>query len=196
MSILDDSLAQPARQADRTKGCGPYPNQASSLYILPWEVDASFVVESENCRPGSPTHSGNPKHAYDFTMPIGTPIHAARSGVVLDVEDLFRDGNRVPGSENQIFVRHEDGTVARYYHLTYQGVFVTPGDSVTQGQRIGLSGNTGNSANPHLHFDVTEVDCGEPFFGPLCVTVPITFRNTRQHPSGLQLNEAYTAGSL
>ena len=47
-----------------------------------------------------------------------------------------------------------DGTTGEYYHLQQDGVFVAPGDSVARGQLIGLSGKTGYTASPHLHFAV------------------------------------------
>ena len=51
-------------------------------------------------------------------------------------------------------VLHDDWTTGEYYHLKKDGVLVEVGDRVVAGQKIGLSGNTGNSALPHLHFGV------------------------------------------
>jgi murein DD-endopeptidase MepM/ murein hydrolase activator NlpD len=97
-------------------------------------------------------------HAVDIPMPIGTPVHAAREGVVMDVaryfhgagDDLKRDGPRA----NYVRILHDDGSMALYAHLDYEGVMVRPGQVVERGQRIGLSGNTGFSTGPHLHFAV------------------------------------------
>jgi murein DD-endopeptidase MepM/ murein hydrolase activator NlpD len=172
-----------------------YPGQGKSSYVLPWTVGETYRVVNTNCGRGQ-THNGLARFAYDFQMPVGTIIRASRGGTVISVNEQFQDYNRTPGDENWIFVRHDDGTVARYYHLTQEGSFVEAGSVVSVGQRIGRSGATGYigfQSIPHLHFDVTAQECGEFFFGSLCATVPITFRNTRAHSAGLVDREEYTA---
>lgn len=97
-------------------------------------------------------------HAVDIQMPTGTPVHAARKGVVMDVaryfhgagDDLERDGPRA----NYVRILHDDGSMTLYTHLDYEGVLVRPGQRVSRGERIGRSGNTGYSTGPHLHFAV------------------------------------------
>jgi murein DD-endopeptidase MepM/ murein hydrolase activator NlpD len=169
----------------RAACAGPYPNQATSLYVLPYDVGETFVVGQGNC--GSSSHAAGTLalYAYDFLMPIGTTIIAARSGQVILVEERFTDGNRMPGQENYINIRHSDGTLAGYVHLTQNGALVSVGDMVTQGDVIGLSGDTGSSTQPHLHFHVQQAS-GLP-------TIPITFRNTRAHPQGLLQGQSYLA---
>ncbi|MGH7409039.1 MAG: M23 family metallopeptidase [Candidatus Methylomirabilales bacterium] len=125
------------------------------------------------------------QYAYDILMPIGTPILASRTGTVLLVEERFLDGTRIPDQENYINVTHSDGTIAGYVHLTTDGALVGVGDTVTQGQVIGLSGDSGSSSEPHLHFHLQGCEG--------CATVPMTFRNTRPHPRGLVQGESYTA---
>lgn len=58
---------------------------------------------------------------------------------------------------NFVCVQHSDGTYARYFHLSRNGVRVKKGDRVAAGDILGLSGNTGFSSAPHLHFDVVDV---------------------------------------
>ena len=102
------------------------------------------------------SHYGN--FAIDFKMKQGTAVHAARDGVVVTVkEDQTRGGvgKKYVGQENGIVIRHSDGSYAHYLHLQYKGALVEVGDTVRQGQPIGLSGSTGFSAFPHLHFEVT-----------------------------------------
>jgi murein DD-endopeptidase MepM/ murein hydrolase activator NlpD len=105
-------------------------------------------------------------------MPTGSPVVAARPGVVVSVEERYRDGTRKPGEENYVVVRHSDGTFARYYHLTTAGALVDSGAAVRRGELIARSGNSGASAGPHLHFDVTK---GCARWG--CQTIPIHFDN-------------------
>ena len=165
--------------------CGPYPPQSSSPYILPYEVGKQFIVGQGNCSNGSHRKGTDVQYAYDFLMPIGTPIVAARSGVVLLVEERYIDGNRTAGQENYINVTHSDGTIAGYVHLTKDGALVKVGDTVSKGDVIGFSGDTGSSTEPHLHFHVQ--GCSG------CRTVPVTFSNTRPHAHGLREGEAYNA---
>ena len=167
-------------------GCaGPYPDQVSSAYVLPWRVGEGYRIGQGNCGPGSHAAGTLVQYAYDILMPIGTPIIASRSGRVLLVEERFPDGTRTPGQENYINVTHSDGTIAAYVHLTTAGALVGVGDAVVQGQVIALSGDSGSSTEPHLHFHVQGCEG--------CATVAVTFRNTRPHPRGLAEGESYAA---
>ncbi len=172
--------------------CTGYTDQARSPYVLPWTVGEAFVVLTGNCGQLA-THQGIARYAYDFSLPVGTHVHAARAGTVIAVKEQFVDGNNVPGNENYIFIQHNGGTVARYYHLTRWGALVKLGQAVAQGELIGLSGNTGRSLSPSLHFDVVGQVCGTAFFGPRCLTIPLTFKNTGPHPTGLAENQLYRA---
>jgi murein DD-endopeptidase MepM/ murein hydrolase activator NlpD len=131
--------------APSTRQCaGPYPEQSTSPYILPWRVGETYRVGQGNCGSGSHAAGTIVQCAYDVLMPVGTAIVAARSGAVLLVEERFVDGTRIPGQENYINVIHADGTIAGYVHLTRAGALVDVGDEVTQGQVIGLSGDSGS----------------------------------------------------
>lgn len=103
------------------------------------------------------------RHAVDFATPIGTPVLAARDGRVMQVEDGFDDAgldrDTLGGRANFIRLLHEDGTMTLYAHLKPGGVLVRVGQQVWAGQQIGLSGNTGFSTGPHLHF-VVQVNRG------------------------------------
>lgn len=105
---------------------------------------------------GSATHLEANFYALDFAMPEGTPVLAARSGVVVDVQDGFHRGGMRPElleRANLVAIAHADGTLASYGHLR-AGIEVAEGDTVGRGQLIGFSGSTGFSAQPHLHFHV------------------------------------------
>lgn len=97
------------------------------------------------------------RHALDFAADVGTVVQAARAGTVMQVASGFdRSGldAKYTGRANFIRIVHEDGTMALYAHLDTNGVHVRPGQRVQAGQQIGLSGNTGYSTGPHLHFVV------------------------------------------
>jgi murein DD-endopeptidase MepM/ murein hydrolase activator NlpD len=105
-------------------------------------------------------YGGRFSHAYkaalDFEMPVGTPVYAARSGVVYAFKDDSDIGGLSPGYEkaaNYIIIRHPDGTYGCYWHLRKGGVLTRKG-AVSQGQVIGYSGATGMVLSPHLHFSV------------------------------------------
>jgi murein DD-endopeptidase MepM/ murein hydrolase activator NlpD len=127
-----------------------YPEPEDSPYRLPFPDGRPHLCAQGNR--GVFTHRGDLEYAYDFAMPVGSPVHAARAGEVIEV-DVSHDGiGNYRG--NQIRIRHDDGSVAVYAHLQHRGSSVAQGDRVAQGQRIGSSGTTGRSVYPHLHFQV------------------------------------------
>jgi len=109
------------------------------------------------------THSEPPnQYAVDIVMPIGTPILAARSGVVMDMEDDFHGAaqqERYLTRSNHVRILHDDGTMAVYAHLQANSLRVREGAKVKRGQWIANSGNTGYSNGPHLHF-VIQLNAG------------------------------------
>lgn len=125
------------------------------LYRLPFSLSKSYpVVQGFN---GGYSHQGLSRFAVDFAMPVGTEVHAARGGVVVDIESRHNKGGasrRYGRYANFIVIEHNDGTTGEYYHLKQHGVSVSLGDKVKQGQLIGYSGNTGFTSLPHLHFAV------------------------------------------
>ena len=98
------------------------------------------------------------RYAIDFACDEGTPVVAGRDGTVMQVESDFEkaglDREKYGGRANFVRVLHDDGTMGLYAHLKPEGVLVRVGQRVRQGQRIGLSGNTGFTTGPHLHFAV------------------------------------------
>jgi murein DD-endopeptidase MepM/ murein hydrolase activator NlpD len=123
-----------------------------SLFVLPYTVGESYKVSQGNC--GSTNHIGDLRYGFDFEMPVGTIVRAAMTGIVNAVQEDYSDGDRQFGQENFITIQHDNGTYGRYLHLTKDGALVEPGQVVSRGTPIGLSGNTGFSMAPHLHFDV------------------------------------------
>ena len=127
----------------------------SYLYRLPYGNDVSFpIIQGYGARL---SHRGAERFTLDFGMPVGTPVHAARDGVVALVEDSHDAG--CPREEcgryaNFLVVLHSDGTTGEYFHLERGSVQVRVGEHVARGQRLARSGNTGFSTAPHLHFGV------------------------------------------
>ena len=131
-------------------------NKESSgfAYSLPYEKGRSFLLVQAYQSKFS--HKG--EFALDFKMKKGTKVCAARSGVVVATREDSKKGGynwKYISDGNYVIIRHDDGTYANYWHLSYNGALVKAGDTVQQGQIIGRSGNTGYSAFPHLHFEVT-----------------------------------------
>ena len=127
----------------------------SVTYRMPYATGESYRV-LQGFGAGF-SHRGKERYAVDFAMEVGTPVHAARAGIVARVVDEHDRGCWQDGCgqwANYIVVLHADGTTGQYYHLMQHGALVAVGDRVTAGKLIGYSGNTGHTTMPHLHFAV------------------------------------------
>ena len=140
-------------------------------YRLPFAAAQSFQVTQ--APPDRITHRESSSYnAVDFDMPVGTAIHAAREGLVINVATgFFRGGlsTQMLGEANFVQILHDDGTTAIYAHLQMDTVRVRPGQRVRRGEYIANSGNTGYSGGPHLHFVVIRNA------GMINESVPVTF---------------------
>ncbi|MFE3764722.1 M23 family metallopeptidase [Streptomyces sp. NPDC059104] len=90
-------------------------------------------------------HSGQ-----DFAVPVGTPVKAAAAGTVVKAGP--NGGGDGPAYGNAIVIKHANNTYSQYAHLSK--IQVKIGQKVSVKQQIALSGNTGNSSGPHLHFEI------------------------------------------
>lgn len=112
-------------------------------YIKPisgGRLSSGFGARSAPTKGASTYHKG-----VDWATPIGTPVAASNAGTVVTA-------GWVSGYGYAVFINHADGRQTRYGHLSK--VLVKVGQTVSQGQKIALSGNTGRSTGPHLHFEI------------------------------------------
>ena len=141
----------PLRKQVKLLQKGIIKDDTSYVYALPYEDGRShFLIQGYFSRL---THKE--RAALDFKMKRGTKIYAAREGIVVRVkEDGDRGGlnKKYRPYGNNIVIQHPDNTRGGYWHLQHNGVLVNVGDTVKKGQVIGLSGKTGYTALPHLHF--------------------------------------------
>ena len=134
----------------------PVPDKNLVLYP-PFPSGQTFYI-SQGIE-GKHTHNdAQSEFAVDITMPIGTPVLAAESGIVMDIEEDFNSGGTDRAEyvmkANHVRLLHDDGSMSNYGHLDYNSVVVGLGQRVAAGAIIGRSGNTGFSTGPHLHFSV------------------------------------------
>jgi hypothetical protein len=152
----------------------PIKKPIEGMVILPpfspgeeYPVSQGFLGEKTHNTPDS-------TYAVDIAMPVGTAIHAVRSGTVMDVEEDFNRGGtdfkKFADKANHVRVLHKDGTMALYAHLDLASVSVRPGARIRAGQKIARSGNTGFSSGPHLHFAIQQNT------GLQLISVPFQFR--------------------
>lgn len=136
---------------------GKFKADSSYIYTLPFEHRKKvFLIQAYE---SMFSHKG--EKALDFKVKKGTKICAAREGIVQSVREDSDKGGLKPenlSDGNYVVISHYDGSTAWYWHLQKDGVLVNPGDSIVTGQALGLSGNTGYSAFPHLHFEVQGYD--------------------------------------
>ncbi|MFB6671267.1 peptidoglycan DD-metalloendopeptidase family protein [Streptomyces sp. NPDC056390] len=125
----------PATQASAPKAA------TGSGYVLP--VQSSSVGTAYKTA-GSMWSSGY-HTGVDFVVPTGTPLKAIAAGTVVSAG---LDG----AYGNEVVIQHADGKYSQYAHMS--SLSVSSGQTVTEGQQIGLSGATGNVTGPHLHFEI------------------------------------------
>ncbi|MET7491517.1 M23 family metallopeptidase [Streptomyces sp900116325] len=110
--------------------------------VSQYQLSASFGNDGSRW---AHKHSGQ-----DFAVPVGTKVEAAHGGVVVKAGP--NGGGDGPAYGNAIVIKHDNGMYSQYAHLSRIDVHI--GQSVEKGQQIALSGNTGNSSGPHLHFEI------------------------------------------
>ena len=148
---------------------------ASYSYQLPYRDGPYQVLQGAH---GAFSHNIGTAdaEAIDWAMPVGTRIYPARAGTVIGLRsDCIVGGpdKSLMADCNYVIVKHDDGTMAEYLHIQHNGVLVHLGDHVTTDQPIALSGNTGYTTEPHLHFAVFLQQSGSS-----SRSLPVTFHLT------------------
>jgi murein DD-endopeptidase MepM/ murein hydrolase activator NlpD len=158
-----------------------------TVYEMPFAQGLSSRISQGSHGKFSHSDLGN-AYAVDFEVPEGTAVHAARGGIVVEVEQGHRNGgpNESVGNANVIRIEHGDGTIGEYGHLRFQGASVKVGQVVRAKEPIGYSGNTGRTTGPHLHFDVHV-----PLSGGTYKSVPIQFNVGEAKPVVLEAGITY-----
>lgn len=157
-SLVSCSVSNnPQRREIKLLQKGIIKDDTSFVYHLPYEENKShLLVQGYFSRY---THKN--RAALDFKMKKGTKICAAREGVVVRLkEDGKKGGSNIKYRPfgNFVVIQHADSSRSGYWHLQFNGVLVNVGDTVKQGQVIGMSGRTGYTYFPHLHFIVWRFD--------------------------------------
>jgi murein DD-endopeptidase MepM/ murein hydrolase activator NlpD len=159
------------------------------VYSLPYAAGETYMVTQGFDSKFS--HTGEQKYSIDWGMPEGTPVYAARGGIVAGVKDDSTKGGNdriFAPYANFIIIKHSDGTFGEYLHLKKHGAKVSVGQMVEPGDLIGLSGNTGWSGAPHLHFWVFKAKNGRER-----ESFPIRFKTIKENSVILQEGNYYTA---
>jgi murein DD-endopeptidase MepM/ murein hydrolase activator NlpD len=127
------------------------------VYQLPYpDTEKRHVIQANFGKHSHGPGTGD-EYATDWAMPVGSPVCAARGGIVVALRqysDKQGVGPEFSNFGNYVIIRHEDGTFGKYVHLQKNGALVEIGQRVKVGEVIALSGHTGNSTAPHLHFGV------------------------------------------
>ena len=147
---ISDALASGTYERELTaRGGGSGFDGGSGIAGKGWlRPTASGAVSSNYGRRRAPTKGASSNHdGVDIGVPVGTPVRAVKAGTVTKAGPNGGYGNYVR-------LAHSGGYASFYAHLSSIGV--ARGDRVKRGQKIALSGNTGTSTGPHLHFGMAK----------------------------------------
>ena len=157
LQIVDPSAAYHRYVSVQARFGDPEARPQPYAYRLPYRRGTTFsVLQGFH---GAFSHRGSNEYAVDFDCPVATHVLAARPGIVVASNDAAEGAGTTPDflayqKTNFVLVLHDDGTLGEYMHLAPSGVKVQPGQQVARGDDLALSGNTGYSSTPHLHFQV------------------------------------------
>jgi murein DD-endopeptidase MepM/ murein hydrolase activator NlpD len=161
-------ISSPLAGEDWLAGNGPSNNSVHRRALIPINghayISQRFAIDWVQLYPDGKTYKGDPSDNKNYRA-YGMEIHAVADGVVTQVGDGIPQNT--PGAKslavpitldtiggNHVIMEIGDGLFAFYAHMQPGSLRVKVGDKVTRGQVLGLLGNTGNSSEPHLHFQI------------------------------------------
>lgn len=153
LQAAQGELRELAATASRSGSCGGLPRAASTAAVAAAPAPAPrgrwtrpverYQLSAPFGGPGG--HWADGHTGQDFAVPVGTPVRSVGSGRIVSL--TCGDGFGI-----SMLVEHRRGLYSQYAHLS--AALAAPGERVGPGERIALSGDTGNSTGPHLHFEV------------------------------------------
>ncbi|MFZ3218061.1 MAG: M23 family metallopeptidase [Candidatus Acidiferrales bacterium] len=163
-------ISSPLTGEDWAAGNGPSNTSPHRRALIPINghayISQRFAIDWVQVYPDGNTYKGDPSDNKNYRA-YGAEIHAVADGVVTEVKDGIPQNT--PGAKslavpitletvggNHVIMEIGDGLFAFYAHMQPGSLRVKVGDKVTRGQVLGLVGNTGNSSEPHLHFDLCD----------------------------------------
>jgi len=151
--VIGDAIAQEEKYNGTNTPTGIGTSVSQLLGQVARILAGAFGVTSRQLYPSGKSHSAKyTGKAIDYATPIGTPVFAMAGGV-----STIRDFG-ASSYGKLVSIRHADGTESLYGHLS--SFSTGTGQTVTAGQRIGSTGNSGNSTGPHLHFEWSGLNPG------------------------------------
>ncbi|MGB8800096.1 MAG: M23 family metallopeptidase [Candidatus Acidiferrales bacterium] len=161
-------ISSPLVGEDWVAAGGPSNTSAHRRALIPINghayISQRFAIDWVQVYPDGKTYKGDPSDNKNYRA-YGTEIHAVADGVVTQVGDGIPQNT--PGAKslavpitletiggNHVIMEIGNGLFAFYAHMQPGSLRVKVGDKVTRGQVLGLLGNTGNSSEPHLHFQI------------------------------------------
>ncbi|HZE40909.1 MAG TPA: M23 family metallopeptidase [Stackebrandtia sp.] len=155
VNSLTDGAGRAAADNGKAGSCA----KGAQIAASGWTAPVKAPIVSGFRPPDRPTHYG-----VDLGAKRGTDIHAASGGVVITVEcnaslngapySCDKDGSvSVLGCGWYVEVKHADNIITRYCHMQ-EHPYVKVGQKVQAGEVLGISGTSGNSSGPHVHFEV------------------------------------------
>jgi murein DD-endopeptidase MepM/ murein hydrolase activator NlpD len=146
----DSSADVPAESAPKPEPGWYHPPAKPAVDVTPLpppgKVSFAWPVQGRVISDFGSTTSGQRNDGINIATALGTPIHAAASGVVSYA------GNELKGYGNLVLIRHDGGYVTAYAHA--DSLLVSRGDAVMRGQVIGYAGATGDVTQPQVHFEI------------------------------------------
>jgi hypothetical protein len=173
---------------------------AGPVLELPWPCGETYSCTQSNG--GQTSHTGLAQYAWDFGMPLGTNVLAARGGTVLLIKMNSMVGgcsNMYANDANYVLIDHGDNTAGLYLHVEGNSSNLQVGNQVAAGDVIARVGQTGWSCGPHLHFQTQQI-CGSwwcqsvasEFFGAGTIAYPESATSENCGPCTASLNGGQT----